>query len=214
MRFVAVPVLAGVLGAALLASPAVAPGGELATRTIDLTLLCSTLTDAHGRRAVGIVASPFANKFSSPSLTLYAFGKTSDDNWPLVDLIAPGPRPRGGRPGLVINTRLCRTVEHSFAPSRAGLPGLPTELFAEERCSVGRRVLVRVRVTLSPWRGWLGRPPLAGPPRAPGLAIARGKPLLASMTVMTGDRPIAYGRLDTSGRTKLLTASRPRCGQA
>lgn len=216
MRIGATTAFAALLAAAL-AAAAAAPGGELAPRTIDRTLVCSTQSDADGGRAVGIGAAP-RSQYNKAMLGVFSYGRTEDDNRPLVHVFAPGPGPPIGgaqgnasRHGMWIDTSVCRTVAPRFAVSRAGLPGVLTQTFAEARCAVGRTVLVRVRVAFAPWRGWRRLQARAGPPRLPAIDVARGRPTTASVAVRAFGRPVAYAMFDRSGQTRLVSAGRPRC---
>jgi hypothetical protein len=204
---VVVVVLHAVLAAGLLASPVAAPGGPLAERTIDRTLACSTLKDAGGRRSVGIGAAP-RSQHNKAMLGVFVFGRTDDDNRSLLHVFASGPGLPPGVHGMWIDTSLCRTVRSSFRLSRAGLPGAIVEEFADERCAAGRTVLVRVRVTFQPWRGWQR---LVDPRRSESAAKGRGKPISASIAVRSQGRPIAYAMFDGRGQTRAVTAGRPRC---
>jgi hypothetical protein len=202
MRIGAVAAVVGTLVA--LVAPT-ATGGSAATMTVDRTLLCSTLADASGERAVGLGVAP-ASAYSKALLGVFVFGKTGGYDWPpLVHVVAPGP---GDPPvhGLWINTSRCRSVGHRFLLSRAGLPAAVTQIFTEERCAAGRTVLVRVRVTLARWRGWR-----RGPARFWGTLEGRGRPIAASVAVRTQGGPVAYAMLDRGGRTRLVTAGEPRC---
>jgi hypothetical protein len=205
MRIAGAATLAGVLIALLAA--ATSPAGGLATKTIDRTLLCSTLADAQGRRTVGVGVAP-RSKYSKALVGVFVSGKAGEYVWPpLVHIVARGP---GDPPvhGLWIDTSRCRSVGHRFLLSRAGLRGDLTEVFAEETCAAGRTVLVRVRVTLARWRGWLREPAERG---APGLLRARGLPLAASIAVRSQGRPVAYAMFDGRGQSRLVTTGQPRC---
>jgi hypothetical protein len=204
---VVVLVLLAVPVAGLLASPATAPGGALVTKTIDRTLACSTLRDAAGRRSVGIGAAP-RTQHNKAMLGVFVFGRTEDDSRSLLHVFAPGPGLPAGLHGMWIDTSLCRVVRSRFRLSRAGLPGTIVEEFADERCAAGRTVLVRVRVSFQPWRGWQR---LVDPRRPGSVAKGRGKPTSASIAVRSQGRPIAYAMFDARGGTRLVTAGRPRC---
>jgi hypothetical protein len=207
MRIGVVAPLAGMLAAVLLALSPEAPSGGLATRTIDRTLLCSTSVDARGKRSVVIVVEPKI-EFNPPTLSVWAIGKRNHVE-PLVEVFGVGVFQRGG---LYVGERACRTVRHSFAVSRVGLPGPSINRAKVEHCSAGRRVLIRVRVELSSWQGQdPGLPPIGAP--EPPVLTARGNPVAASIAVRThpAGSPIAYVLLNR-GRTTLLTASPPRCG--
>jgi hypothetical protein len=209
MRFGAVVALAGVLAGLLGWSP-VATGSPWAARTIDRTLACSTLRGADGRRAVGIGAAP-RSQYNKAMLGVFLFGRTEADNRPLVHVFAPGPGGPTGRHGMWIDRSICRVVRPAFRLSPVGLTGALTDEFAEKPCEAGRTVLLRVRVSFDPWRGWrrLVDPP--GPPRLPTVDYARGRPTAASIVVRSGGRPLAYAMFDGSGKTRIVTARPPRC---
>jgi hypothetical protein len=186
-----------------------APGGALAPRTIDRTLACSTLKDADGRRMVGIGAAP-RTQHNKAMLGVFVFGRTEDDNRPLLHVFAPGPGHPIGQHGMWIDPIRCRTVRSGFRVSPAGLRGELTEEFAQERCAGGRTVLVRVRATFRPWRGWQGRG-LADPGQPGASTRGRGKPTSASIAVRSQGRPLAYAMFDARGGTRLVTSGTPRC---
>jgi hypothetical protein len=193
--------------AALLAWTSPAPGGELAPRTIDRTFVCSTLKDAGGRRSVGIGAAP-RTQHNKAMLGVFVFGRTEDDNRPLLHVFAPGPGLPTGNHGMWIDTSRCGAVRPRFRLSPAGLRGVLTNEFAQERCAAGRTVLVRVRATFQPWRGWQR---LVDPGRSGSATKGRGKPTSASIAVRSQGRPLAYAMFDVRGQTRLVTTGTPRC---
>jgi hypothetical protein len=201
----------GAVVTALLAWSAAATAVELSPRTIDRTYRCSTLTDAAGRRSVGVSAAT-RTQFNKAQFAVFAFGRRAETGWPLVDVYAPGPGNPEGQHGVWINRSLCRPVQNSFRLSPTGLSGTGFETYAAERCDLGRAVLVRLRVSFAPWRGSRRFPPHARSPSAPALERWYGKPALASVAVRAEGRPIAYAMLDQRGRTRLVTAGPPRCG--
>ena len=210
MRTGVATALCGILVVVLLAAAAAAPGGELAPRTIDRTLACTTLKDAAGKRVVGIGAAP-RSQHNKAMLGVFLYGRTEDENRSLVHVFQPGPGSPPGQHGMWIDVERCRTVPHRFLLSRSGLPGALNQLFAEERCSAGRTILVRVRATFVPWKGWQRLVDPAGPPDLPNVDKARGKPVSASIAVRSSGRALAYTMFDSRGVTRTVTAGGPRC---
>jgi hypothetical protein len=210
MRTGVATALSGFLVVALLAVAAAAPGGELAPTTIDRTLACSTLKGDAGRRVVGVAAAP-RSQHNKAMLGVFLYGRTEDENRPLVHVFQPGPGSPPGVHGMWIDVERCRTVPHRFLLSRSGLPGTLNQLFVEERCSAGRTILVRVRATFAPWKGWQKLVDPAGPPDLPNVDKARGKPVSASIAVRASGRALAYTMFDSRGLTRTVTAGRPRC---
>jgi hypothetical protein len=176
--------LTAVVFTALLAWSPPAPSTELASGTIDRTLRCPTSTYEPGRRAVGVTTSS-ASPNGKAQLRVFMRAKYGQSR-PFVDVVAPG---RGSPPetGFWI-TGPCRAVRHSFRLSRAGLPGTLAPRSGHVHCNVGRTVLVRVRVTFAPWRGWRRYPAETGGRRYPAVLRGLGKPQSASIAVRSGGR--------------------------
>jgi hypothetical protein len=55
-------------------------------------------------------------------------------------------------------------------------PGTAVRRSGSVHCNVGRTVLVRVRVTFAPWRGWRRYPAATGGRRYPAVLRGLGKP--------------------------------------
>jgi hypothetical protein len=208
MRAGSLVALTGLVAAALLAWSPAAPGREAAVRTIDRTLLCTTLTDRDGRRRLGVTAVPKSGG-ETAALRTYLLGRGDDSYWPVVDVATPLWL-YGGSQWVSLNTGDCRRVEHSFRLSPAGLLGAQAETRLV-RCAVGRTLSIRVRATFSRWEGWTVQPARSRMPRSPRQLVAQGTMTTASMLVRTRGRPIVYALLTPSGSTRVITAPPPRC---
>jgi hypothetical protein len=197
----------GVLAAALAGSST----GAGAATTIDLTLRCSTLVDALGKRVLLVNSSP-DSVVTNPAINAVALGKEVDGSELLADVSYVGPR--AGPPGVLIHPRRCRRTSARIPLSSQGLPGPATKFYAHDKCIVGREVLVRVRAVLEDWKGWTAIPSDSDEPRKRDLDFAQGKPVEASLAVRTlpARKPISFASLDRRARAKFFTANWPRCG--
>jgi hypothetical protein len=186
-------------------------GAGAETTTIDLTLRCTTLVDALGKRVLLVNSSP-DSIVTNPSINAVALGKDTDASELLADVSYVGPR--AGPPGVLIHDRRCRRTSMRIPLSAQGLPRPATEFYAHDKCNVGREVLIRVRAVLEDWKGWTVIPSDGDEPRKRDLDFAQGKPVEASLAVRTlpARKPISFASLDGRARAKFFTANWPRCG--
>src|SRR5918996_1253660 len=80
-------------------------GAAAETTTIDLTLRCSTLVDALGKRVLLVNSSP-DSIVTNPAINAIALGQDTSASALLADVSYVGPR--AGPPGLLIHDRRCR----------------------------------------------------------------------------------------------------------
>lgn len=183
-------------------------GSTVTTRVVDRTLLCSTVVDPLGRRILAITVSPKSASTTRAALTLLAVGKTRSEV-----LVSVHPLYTLG-PGVAIRSGLCRPTRTRVPLSATALPGTPTRFSTSDRCSVSRQILLRVRATLTSWKGWARVPSNPQEPGKRDLEFARGSPVGMSLAVRTSpaQKPVAFASIDREGRSQLFLASSPRCG--
>jgi hypothetical protein len=202
------------LAAATVAAVAAMPaerGGGAPSRIVDRTLVCTLTAPLGGTRDLDLAVSPTYNddfrNFTVPAHIGVGSGRvlagSVADRSNRVFVRARLDQLEGvGRsvpPGVYASTRSCSRTSASVPLSSRGLPGPPVEFEKNVECKFGGRVLVRVRALLqssAAWRRVQG-----------GYAGARASVVEAAVAVRTqrGRRPVAFIKLDRTGKTKLWT---------
>jgi hypothetical protein len=202
--------LAAATVAAVAAMPAERGGGAPA-RIVDRTLLCTLVAPLGGARDLDVAASPTYNddfrNFTVPAQIGVGSGRVLAgpvaDRSNRVFVRARLDQLEGvGRsvpPGVYASTRSCSAARNSVPLSSRGLSGPPVEFGKEVECELRGRVFVRVRAILQSSAAWR---PVQG-----GYAGARASVAEAAVAVRTqrDRRPVAFIKLDRTGKTKLWT---------
>jgi hypothetical protein len=202
--------LAAATAAAVAAMPA-ERGGGAPSRIVDRTLLCTLVAPLGGARDLDVVANPTYNdafrNFTVPAQIGVGSGRvlagSVADRSNRVFVRARLDQLEGvGRnvpPGVYASTRSCSAARTSVPLSSRGLSGPPVQFGKEVECQLRGRVFVRVRAVLQSSAAWR---PVQG-----GYAGARASVVEAAVAVRTqrGRRPVAFIKLDPTGKTKLWT---------